>query len=176
MTLKEYITKPRIYCDMDGVLCNFDKGIFDVDGKTKPEDLIEGHPELDLWKHIQKNGSVAKFYAELDWHPEGKKLWEYLKTLPNVEILTSLGKSNPDKEGSKYGKLLWLKNHDIRIPTNFSQKAADKQYWVNNKNDILIDDYESNIRQWKQAGGTAIHFTTAEKAIDDLRSYHEILR
>jgi hypothetical protein len=154
---------------MDGVLCNFDKAIFEIDGKTSIEDLREGDPELDLWTHIQKGGTIANFYMNLEWHPEGKILWDYLQTLPNVEILTSLGKSNPDKEGARYGKELWLRNHGIDVPLNFSQKAFDKQFWVNSKDDVLIDDYDSNIRQWNQASGIGILFTTAQEAIKKLK-------
>jgi hypothetical protein len=162
-----------IYCDMDGVLCDFDRAIFEIDGKTRIEDLREGDPELDLWKHIQKQGNIAKFYTDLEWHPEGKKLWNYLQDLVNVEILTSLGGSNPDKEGARYGKEIWLKNRNIDVPLNFSQKAANKQFWVNNKNDVLIDDYEPNIRQWNQAGGIGIFFTTAAEVIEKLNGLKE---
>lgn len=158
-----------IYCDMDGVLCDFDRAIFEIDGKTRVEDLREGDPKLDLWKHIQKQGTITKFYTNLEWHPEGKLLWNYLETLANVEILTSLGGNNPDKEGARYGKELWVKNHGIDVPLNFSQKAHDKQFWVNNKNDVLIDDYESNIRQWNQAGGIGILFTNAQDTIKKLK-------
>jgi len=158
-----------IYCDMDGVLCDFDRAIFEIDGKTTVEDLREGDPEFDLWKHIQKQGNIAKFYTSLEWHPEGKLLWDYLETLSNVEILTSLGGSNPDKEGARYGKEIWVKNHGIDVPLNFSQKAANKQYWVSSNKDVLIDDYETNIKQWNQAGGIGILFTNAQDAIKKLK-------
>lgn len=162
---------PKIYCDMDGVLCDFDKGIFDIDGKTHIEDLEEGHPSLDMWKHIEKGGGSEKFYSNLEWHPQGKALFQHLLKLPNVEILTSLGRSNPDKEASKKGKQNWLEKNNITFPQNFSQKAADKQKWA--KGNILIDDYEPNITQWNEAGGKAIHFKTAEQAIKELKALTE---
>jgi len=172
--LKEDKEQPmKIYIDMDGVLCDFDKGIFDIDGKTRPEDLEQDHPEKDLWKHIDKIGGPYIFYKNLGWHPEGVKLWEYLKNKPNIEILSSLGGNNPDKFSTQKGKEEWLRKNNINIPYNFSQRAVEKQKWVRGKNSILIDDYEPNITDWTRAGGTAIHFKKADDAINQLKKLSE---
>lgn len=158
----------KIYCDMDGVLCDFDKGILEIDGITTVDDLIEGDPVLDMWVHIDKVGGCEEFYKNLDWLPDGEILWDYLKTMKNVEILSSLGGSNPDMEGAKKGKIAWLKKNKIDIPQHFAEGAKFKQKWAN-PNAILIDDYERNIDQWRKAGGIAIYFINANNAINELK-------
>jgi len=165
---------PKIYLDMDGVICNFKKAIHDIDGKTNVEELFkqDANDEGLLWKHIAKKGTYD-FFSQLEWLPEGKKLWAFLKDKPNVEILSSLGNKNPDRKETKDAKIKWLKDNEITIPQNFSQSAKEKQKWVKGKHSILIDDYISNIDQWNKAGGTAIHFKTADDAIKKLKSIEE---
>lgn len=162
---QEHKPEYRIYIDMDGVLCDFEKGIHDIDGKTNAQELFK-QPENALWEHIAKKG-LFEFFSELEWHPEGKKLWEYIKDKPRIQILSSLGRTNPDKEATRRAKLKWLKEHGITIPSNFSQKASDKQAWADSKA-ILIDDYDKNIKDWNEKGGIAIQFKTADEAIKKL--------
>ena len=167
-------SKTKIYLDMDGVLCDFKKGVFDVDGKTDVNDLFKQDKEKPglLWKHIDKVGSF-KFFSSLKWLDEGKKLWKYLKDKNDVEILSSLGDENKEKKETHAGKQRWLKFKNITIPQNFSQRASAKKKWVKGKQSILIDDYDRNIKEWEEAGGTGILFTTADKAIKKLESLGE---
>lgn len=155
-----------IYLDMDGVLCDFEKAFDEVDGKLKLKDVF-GQPDNVFWDHIAKVG-FEKFYAELKWLDEGKELWEYVKDYPHLEILSSLGDKNPDKEGVDKAKTSWLKKYNIDIPHTFTPKASAKQQYANGEA-ILIDDFDRNITQWNEAGGVGILFTTAEKAIKKLK-------
>ena len=165
--------KNKIYLDMDGVLCDFEKGIHDIDGKTNAKDLFkqDANDKGLLWKHIAKKGTYD-FFSQLEWLEEGKKLWAFLKDKPNVEILSSIGNKNPDRKETHQAKVDWLKWHNINIPSNFSQSAREKQKWARRKGNILIDDYDNNIKQWNKAGGTSVHFKgDADEAIAELKKH-----
>lgn len=179
MNFKEFYTRtlpqeviedkdtPKIYCDMDGVLCDFGKGIHDIDGKTTLDDLYS-KPDKFMWDLIQRVG-IYEFYRDLEWLEEGKKLWNFIKG-KQPTILSSLGRENPDKKGAEKGKKEWLKNHGINIPEIFTGQASEKQKYAKG-GAILIDDYGKNIKEWTEAGGKAIHFKTADEAIKQLKEY-----
>jgi len=159
----------KLYVDMDGVLCDFEKGIHDIDGKTTLNDIV-GKPDKIMWDLISKKG-IYEFYHELEWHPEGKKLWNFIRD-KHPTILSSLGRENPDRAEARGGKIDWLKEHDIDIPKLFTNEASDKKHFANSKA-ILIDDYAKNIKQWEEAGGIAIHFKTADEAIKKLKELEQ---
>ena len=90
-------TSRKIYIDMDGVLCDFDKKFKEISG----EDFIEYSDKYGwnkTWKTIEKSG--IEYWSEMEWNGGGKKLWNFLKNLDNVEILTG---SPRDKVG-EYAK------------------------------------------------------------------------
>ena len=65
----------KIFCDMDGVLTDFDKAADELfPGRWK---RIYIQNPSKLWKIIEKEG--IKFWSKLEWIPEGKKLWNFLK-------------------------------------------------------------------------------------------------
>ena len=63
--------KYTIYCDLDGVLVDFEKGYEEASGKPM-SDAGEG---AEFWEPIHKMGE--KFWADLEWMSDGKKLWKY---------------------------------------------------------------------------------------------------
>ena len=69
----------KIFCDLDGVLCDFDAGVRQVCNNQGPEDFPSvGH----MWKAIARADS---FYANLPWTQDGRDLWEAILPLqPNV--------------------------------------------------------------------------------------------
>jgi phosphopantetheine adenylyltransferase len=146
----------KIYCDMDGVLVDFEKGYKDLTGrdasyKTNPE---------EFWEPITKAG--APFWIKLQWMPDGKELWNYIKQY-NPELLSAPSR----EESSKMGKRIWVKRN---IPgTKLLLKSAERKQEYATPNAILIDDRADNIQRWKDAGGVGIHHTSAANTIEQLK-------
>ena len=148
--------KYTIYCDMDGVLVDFNQGYKDLTGKS-PKEVGDG-PEF--WEPIHKAG--ASFWIKLKWMPDGKTLWDYISKY-NPILLSAPSK----EESSKIGKRVWKKNNlpDTRLiltPARFKQKYS-------RENQILIDDRVDNIEQWKAKGGIGILHTSTADTIEQLK-------
>jgi hypothetical protein len=149
-------SKYTIYCDLDGVLVDFDKGYKELTGKL-PKEAGDG-PEF--WEPIHKAG--AAFWIRLKWMSDGKELWNYIE-----QYKPTLLSAPSQEESSKIGKRVWRKNtlpdtKMILTPARFKQKYSGE-------NNILIDDREDNIQQWKDKGGIGILHTSTENTIKQLK-------
>ena len=150
--------KYKIYVDMDGVLVDFDGGYEKLTGMTTRAADEKG-PEF-FWKPISKAG--AKWWITLNWMPDGKQLWDYVKKY-NPELLSAPSR----EEASKMGKRVWVKRE---LPgVKLILRSADKKQEFASPNSILIDDREKNIEQWKNAGGIGILHTDAASTIKKLK-------
>jgi len=151
-------SKYKIYVDMDGVLVDFDGGYEKLTGMTTRAADEKG-PEF-FWKPISKAG--AKWWITLNWMPDGKQLWDYVKKY-NPELLSAPSR----EEASKMGKRIWVKRE---LPgVKLILRSADKKQEFASPNSILIDDREKNIEQWKSAGGVGILHTDAASTIKKLK-------
>ena len=149
---KEY----KIYCDMDGVLVDFDKGYKDLTGT---EASFNTDPK-QFWEPIHKAG--ASFWIKLKWMPDGKQLWNYIDKY-NPELLSAPSRD----ESSKIGKFVWVKRN---IPgTKLILRAAEQKQQFAKPDAILIDDRIDNIQRWKDAGGIGIHHTSTADTIKQLQ-------
>jgi len=149
-------TNYKIYCDMDGVLVDFDKGYKELTGKEASFDI----PKEEFWDSITKAG--AKFWIKLDWMPDGKQLWSYIKPY-NPDLLSAPSR----EESSKIGKFVWVKRN---VPgTKLILRQAERKQEFATPNSILIDDRKDNIQRWKDAGGIGIHHTSAADTIQQLK-------
>ena len=156
--LNEKVMDYKIYCDMDGVLVDFESGYekltgIDLKGEYRPG--VE-----DFWKPIEQAG--VKYWASLKWMPDGKQLWGYIKQY-TPELLSAPSKS----ESSKIGKYVWVKNN---LPgTKLILRYASRKKELANPESILIDDRQVNIDQWEAAGGIGILHTSADNTISQLK-------
>jgi len=149
----------KVYCDMDGVLVDFERGYNDLTGKKTPG-VDSTYNKDDFWSAITKAG--AKFWAELNWMSDGQQLWGYIKQY-NPELLTAPSR----EESSRIGKLAWVDKNIPNTPVVFKQ-AKDKKDLAE-PNAILIDDRKDNIQQWIDAGGIGIRHTSTESTIKQLQ-------
>jgi FMN phosphatase YigB (HAD superfamily) len=147
------------FCDMDGVVADFDKGFKDLTGYL-PSDYESKFGKTKFWSVIPTN--TSKFWSELPWMPEGKTLWNYIKK-QNPSLLTAPSRHN----SSRIGKQEWVDKHIPGTPVIF--KAAKQKHELATPNSILIDDREDNIERWKNAGGIGILFKNTTQTIDDLK-------
>jgi phosphopantetheine adenylyltransferase len=146
----------KIYCDMDGVLVDFDKGYEELTGAKASFDT----PKEEFWEPISKAG--AAFWIKLQWMPDGKQLWNYIKPY-NPDLLSAPSR----EESSKIGKFTWVKRN---LPgTKLILRSAERKQEFATPNSILIDDRADNIQRWKDAGGIGIHHTSAADTIQQLK-------
>ena len=148
-----------IYCDMDGVLVDFERGYYDVTGVSTKQ-FVKG--DNAFWEPIDAEG--PSFWANLPWMQDGQELWRYIKKYkPN--ILSSPSRSAT----SKVGKEEWLKTHlQNSYKKAYFYPRAQKQLF-SDENRILIDDLPNTIAEWNAKGGTGILHTSAANTIKELK-------
>jgi len=148
-----------IYCDMDGVLVDFEKGYYDLTG-VHTKQFAKG--DYTFWEPISKEG--ASFWANLPWMPDGQELWRYIKKYkPNILSAPSQDPS------SKIGKEAWLKmNLQNSFKKAYFYNRANKKLFAG-PNRILIDDMKQTIDEWNAAGGVGVFHTSATDTISQLK-------
>jgi hypothetical protein len=156
--LREEETQYTIYCDMDSVLVDFDRGYQELTGMTTQQADTSGVEAF--WDPLTKAG--AKFWITLNWMPDGKQLWDYIKKY-NPILLSAPSR----EESSKLGKRVWVKRE---LPgTKLILKYAPQKQEYASPTSILIDDRQKNIEQWEAAGGIGILHTSTANTIEQLK-------
>jgi hypothetical protein len=150
-----------IYCDMDGVLVDFEKRFTKLSDGIPPREYESKNGKDKFWDLIDNVGGVG-FWVGMPWMPSGKQLWEYIS--PNTPILLS---SPSRSEKSRLGKRLWVRNNLPGTKLILANSYNKKNYAE--ENHILIDDRQSNIDQWRAAGGIGILFTSTGQTISELK-------
>ena len=153
----EKVMDYKIYCDMDGVLADFESGYEKLTGIDLRGEFQKGE---DFWDPISKAG--VGFWAGLKWMPDGQKLWNYLKPY-KPDLLSA-----PSREdSSRIGKHVWVKH---KIPgTKLILRYAKQKQELATPESILIDDRQVNIDQWEAAGGIGILHTSTANTIKQLQ-------
>ena len=153
----------KIYLDMDGVLCDFEKRYFHLFDETPSEtrDKKNFNPN---WKQFVKGEN----FATLDWYPGGKELLSFIKKYPvDVEILSSSGGPQFHDEVARQKKV-WLKMHNIAYKPNIVPGRKEKSKYAG-KGIILIDDTPDVIEAFDAAGGIGILHKDVGKTIELLK-------
>ena len=157
----------KIYCDMDGVLVDFDRGYKELTGMETHHADAQGKNEFwDIFKNGLKNKQTSEkdYWVNLKWMPEGKELWNYIKKY-NPSLLSA-----PTRDPqSRWGKRIWVKKNIPGTPLILAAAHAKKNYA--DRNSILIDDRISNINDWNAAGGIGILHTSNQITLDKLKKY-----
>ena len=174
MEEKKYV----IFCDMDGVLVDFDKGYKDLTGLSTKQADAQGKSEF--WKLFgkslkEKNISDKSYWASLDWMPDGKQLWSYISPYnPYVLTAPSVNFDIPFEERYKIennqsmqGKTEWVQ----RLPNlrKLYFRSAQRKADFAGPNKILIDDRKDTIDSWNANGGIGILHTSAANTIKQLQ-------
>lgn len=151
----------KIYCDMDGVLADFEKHV-NESFKHYFTDKLPFERFNDFKDDIKYR---KNFWLDIPKMHDSTMLIEYLKNY-NFEILTAY--ASWDKRSIR-DKKIWYKNHFGNQKVNCVQRK-EKQNFAHSKS-ILIDDYEKNIKEFTNAGGIAIFHKSAKETIKQLREY-----
>jgi hypothetical protein len=155
---EEKVRDYKIFLDMDGVLVDFDEQFKELTGQY-PKDYEATHTIEEFWDEIDSAG--VGFWRGMKWMPGGEALYNRTSQFDHV-LLSSPSRS----EVSKIGKHLWRRDKTPNTKLILSRSHLKKNYAA--PNHILIDDRESNIKQWRDAGGIGILYKSAEQVNKEL--------
>ena len=177
---------------MDGVLCDFEKAVVDAINRELSSENPK-HPKLaakvvaDLGRDHITTKDIAKyspgkskpaakymyslvhddeeFWANLPWQPGGKQLWSYIRQF-DPDILTS-PMDKAGKTESLSGKLTWVeKNLGLNADkVNFAHDKYKFALSPEGKPNVLIDDFETKVKPFTEAGGIGILHLGANNTI-----------
>jgi len=175
-------TNFRIFCDLDGVLCDFDAGVRLLSQGRSANSL----PSELKWDLIAK---ADRFYERLPWTVDGERLWKAIRPqCPNILTGVSNEKICPME------KAKWCAR-ELGVATNHVHKASDTSEhtiikgkpqddmvniitcWSGNKHyesgerAVLIDDREDLAANWRAKGGIFIHHINTERTLNQLREH-----
>lgn len=152
----------QIYCDMDGVLCDFDSRFEHYYG-VPPREYAKEKGQKGMEDAVNKVG--VAYWSKMPWLAGGKELWNKISKYDPI-ILTSPGKF----EYAKQGKLEWIKENlnpqpkDIMFASTGNKYQAIKDKTPQEiKRSMLIDDYYPNIAPWKEVGGIGIMYKSYDQ-------------
>jgi hypothetical protein len=169
----ETSSKIKVYCDLDGVLVDFNRGFKNLDSnedKLTPAEYEEKYGLDKMWKIVDDKGDA--FWANLRWKSDGRALWDYIKRYDPI-ILSSPSRSKSSVEG----KMKWIKRNlgiNQAEPTKSAKSweedsriilSRNKHKYAKDKADILIDDTKEKIDKWAEAGGTGVLHTDSTDTI-----------
>ena len=155
----------KIFVDMDGVIANFDKGYMREFG-ISPKETRNRKEFIGYFDKFINN----KGFQNLEPMSDMKILIEFLNTLPiPKEILSSTAREEYYDDLSLQ-KSFWLDMQGINYKANFVPGKQHKYKWAT-PNSIIIDDTESVIDDWVNAGGIGILHKDAISTISILKMY-----
>lgn len=143
---------PTIFVDMDNTLCDFFGPISDAHGVQYWREIHRQHLGID--QIAQEPG----FFRSLTPLPNaGKLIAGILKIANKYSILSSPLLSNVEESSKE--KMEWLqdhlKNHQPQAII-FDHEKFKYAKQADGTPNILIDDYDTNIRLWEANGGIGI--------------------
>jgi hypothetical protein len=152
---------PEIYCDLDEVLVDF-IGAADaaVGGNFAKAD------KETRWNIINQ---TKGFWTNIGWKPNAKRLYDFIIKYDS-HVLSAFTGRDPT---SKVGKMKWVKKNTEfkRVNIHLVLRSQKKSYakTKEEKPNVLIDDYDKNIKEWEAAGGIGILHTNVGKTINKLK-------
>jgi hypothetical protein len=147
------LTKHILFCDLDGVLADFEQGVQNCFNKS----LDELKPGL-MWGVINKSNT---FFEMLPWMPKGRELWEQIRQY-NPIILTGIPKGNCTAAEQK---IRWCERElgpDIQVITCYTKEKSNYCLYKS----ILIDDRTDNLNPWNEKGGKFLLYN--EDRLDEI--------
>jgi hypothetical protein len=154
--------------------CADEVGGFDV--VLNEEHIKQGVVEDDLPGNVHARafmkelvGDNIDLWSHLNWELNGKVLWEAIKRVPGLRILSA-----PMKSGSQVGKRIWCERElgmsgENVILSDSKQRFGHQDGILG----ILIDDRDKYINEFREGGGIAIHYNrnNPEVALSALQAF-----
>jgi len=159
-TLLEF-DSPQIYCDMDGVLADFENGI---------KNMIGGKFSDARWDELPDD-----FFLQLEPMKDAKQLWGFIGKYDPF-ILTAIPRSSrgpiaaraADDKARFMKRWFGLEQKDM-YPVSRKNKANFAVDGRDGRPNILIDDHLGNIQEFSKARGIGVHHTSASNTIKQLK-------
>lgn len=152
---------------MDGVLTDFEKKYEELFG-VRPKE-VSGRTKhfWENWDTFVKGGN----FVHLEKHEGADKLLTFVNMLGvPVEILSSSG-GQTHHEYVTTQKIAWLCNHGIPFKANIVPGGSKKALYAKPWN-ILVDDTDRVVEEYRAAGGTAILHYDVDVTIRELSRLH----
>jgi phosphoglycolate phosphatase-like HAD superfamily hydrolase len=154
----------KIYLDMDGVLCDFEKQFTGLYG----EESLKNR-DRKLWSEDWPNFIERKQFEELPKFPGCDELLEFVRKFPvEIEILTSSG-GTKFHEQVREQKKVWLKKYCIAYKPHVVPGRKHKKEYATPET-ILIDDTPDVIDSFNKAGGIGILHKDVKETIKTLET------
>ena len=184
----------EIYIDLDGVLVNFDKGIFEIikqyaEDKKMLDILSPSDQEnvLNMNKGLYKDSDIRlilknksykdtvrvlifnnpKWWEELHMHDDGQDLWDYFTEFNPIILTSSFGRTNSDP-----GKRKWVHKH---LGPHIKCIIINEKEELANQDCVLIDDRREIDEKFIAAGGNAILHVSTDKTIKEFEEKYSFL-
>lgn len=152
--------KYNVYCDLDGVLTDFNGDYQKLTGIDITKESHTHKNNRTFFEPIDKAGKG--FWSNMSWTKDGKELWSYIeKYKPN--LLSAPTRDN----SSRVGKMEWVQKELPGVRLILRSASGKKEFA--NENSILIDDRPSNIEDWLENGGIAIFHSSTDNTIKELK-------
>ena len=168
-----------IYFDLDGVLANMRRGISEFSGI--PQEELQASPPREHDAYLSRRRALGMYdsFRHLAPNTRMNGVMRKLKAAGHaVETLTSYGVLDPMEMGSEVhrGKADFMRQHygsevldGVLTRFNGVSKGWQKQFYATPQS-LLIDDWGKNIREFREAGGLAVHYewTRHDECIQEL--------
>lgn len=160
-------SEPIVYVDMDGTLADFFGAVAKGEGVS---DWRDAHRVKDRVDQVARKRG---FFARLKPLPNASKLIHGVLKLAGSYCILSAPLQR-EIEQSTEEKSDWLQHHLSRHPPEEIVYAVQKEHYARQADgtpNILIDDFDTNIRLWEANGGIGILYTdeNVDQALRTLR-------
>jgi hypothetical protein len=155
----------KVYVDMDGVLCNFEKRYTSLFGHLSDKDRRGKFYENFI--HFVDDGN----FETLEPLDDFLILKNYLDSKQVTKQICSSTASQELYAKIKPQKEAWLRTHGVNWSEPIFVPGKQYKYRYATPESIIIDDTLSVIEDWRKAGGIAIWHKDALTTISQLEMY-----
>lgn len=158
-----------LYFDLDGVAADFDTTFTRLTGTVWPDAASLTQEQKDeKWRLLDPH---PNFFLDLPWIPGARTMLQFAHQYSpyGLGILSAATQRIPQCPTQKHQ---WCKREVSWMPTsniNIVNRKQDKVNFVG-KGNVLVDDYCTNIDQWRAAGGVGILFKDVLQTMEELQT------